>query len=320
MNTFFKLLLFILLLCTLSSCENARDTKTITIGIVEPLSHRAMDEIIQGFSNTLKNELHTPFKVKVENAQSDINLQRAILQKMQNANYDFIVPIGSSATDMALSMIHTQNIISLAADLSEKTKNTLKPCNIALVHDEIDANHLVNFIHLAYPNIKNLFLIHSASDKVFAEVAEIKKAAKGYGIQIKTLMISNLSELYTAASQVSKQTEGVLILKDSLVVSGIATLVKMTNTSHIPLITSDEGSIQDGGDFALGVHEKEIGVLGAKLLIKVLNGIDICTLPAAKMNQLTVFLNKKSLEAKGIFPNAIIDAANKLHYTIEVIH
>jgi putative ABC transport system substrate-binding protein len=316
MNILLKLFVAALI-ATLAACHSSTNEKKI--GIIIPIEHKAMNEIVSGFTETLRAQSPYPLKIKAANAQGDLNLERAIIQQMKNEGYDVIAPIGTDASQMSAAAIHNQAIVSLAASITEQDRAQRKPCNIAVVHDEISAEDLLRFIHLVYPDIKNLTLIHSASDKVFPEVAAAQAAAKQYGIQIKALLVPSLNELYSTASNIPANTQGILVLKDSLIVSGINTLEISAQQRHIPLITSDQGSVQDGAAFALGVHERDIGIAGAKLAAEILSGKPACSLPVVAMTRLTVFVNKKSLEKEQQSLSAIQSAAAKVHYQIEYV-
>lgn len=313
---FITLLSFIICLSiNLTGCHSPTNEKKI--GIIVPLEHKAMNEIVSGLTETLNANLHTPLKFKVANAQGDLNIERAIIQQMKDENFDLIVPIGSGATQMSGAMIHEQPIVSLAASFTQEERENLKSCNIAIVHDEISSTDLIKFIHQAYPQLKRMVLVHSAADKVFPEVEESVEAGKELGMTIKPMMISALSELYSIVNNIPDDTQGLFVLKDSLVVSGISTLEKAAENRKIPLITSDQGSVQDGAGFSLGVHERDIGVEGAKLAAQVLSGKHPCNLPIVEMKQLIVFVNKKSLIKQGQDVNQIQAAANKFKYFIE---
>jgi putative ABC transport system substrate-binding protein len=312
------LLTFILsaLMFSLTACQQKSDDR-IKVGIVVPLEHRAMTEIVAGFSETLKQLYHRPVEIKVANAEGDANLQRAIISEMRDAHYSLIVPIGISATQMSVATIHDRPILSLAANFFENDRKKLHPCDIAMVHDEISVAQLIAFIHEVYPKIHEVMLVHSSADKIFPDVEQAIATGKQYNIHVKHIMVSSLPELTTASQSISSDTQAIFVLKDNMIVSGISTLAKLAHERHIPLITSDQGSVQDGAGFALGVHEKEIGITGGKLAASILNGTPACALPAAEMNKLTVFVNHSALLAE-MQPTAnIIDAAKKLNYTIE---
>ncbi len=292
----------------------------IRIGIVEPLQHKAMDEIVSGFKQSLMANYKGVVTIKIENAQGDMNLQRAIIQKMQNANYDMVVPIGVAATQMTLSMIKNKPVVSLASDFSTEDRNKLKNCNIVAIHDEISAMQTLTFIRQVYPKITNILLVHSSADKVLPEVQKTKNIGKQLGITITNAMINNLSELNNTTRQaIRSNTQLILVLKDSLIVSGTPTLVKIAIDKKLPLVTSDQGSVQDGATVALGVHENQIGIEGGNLAASILNGKNICQIPMVDMTKLTIFINKSTLDRSGQNLTSISDTAKKLGYPIEYV-
>jgi len=311
----FLLILFNLALVT--GCHS--DTNEKKIGIIIPIEHKAMNEIVSGFEDTLRANTNSQLKFKVANAQGDMNVERAIIQQMKQDNYDLIVPIGTDATQMSGAMIQHQAIISLASSMTENERTSRKTCNIAIVHDEISASQLIQFIHQAYPSLQRMALIHSASDKVFPEVEAAIAAGKQAGITIKPMMASTLNDIYSTANNIPSDTQGIFVIKDSLIVSGISTLKKSAEKRGIPLITSDQGSVQDGAGFSLGVHERDIGVEGAKLAAAILSGKSPCDLPIVEMTKLTVFVNQESLMKQKQSLDGIHSAANKFNYEIENI-
>lgn len=314
-----KKLSFIILIVLFIIClfiYRGKNENKIIIGIVEPLEHKAMDEIVAGFSETLVQQFQKKFVIKVANAQNDANLQRSIFEKMKDAHYDIIVPIGTAPTQMAVSMIKNNPIVSLAAEFSEQDRKKLNPCNIAIVHDEIPPKKSLQFIHQAFPNIKNIAILHSSSEKVFPEVNETILAGKNLEITMTHFMASTLPELMAVTQALPSQTQGIFILKDHLIVSGIATIAEIAKQKNIPVLTSDEGSVEGGALFALGVKERQIGVEGAYLAEKILNGTPACALPIQEMTHLNVFVNKQTLESQKLSMESIQNAADKLNYKI----
>lgn len=291
------------------------ETKSMkTIGIVEPLEHASMMEIASGFSDTLNSK---PVSIEVKNAQSDPNLERAILQQMRDSGDDIIAPIGVDATQMALSLIHNKPIIGLASDISEAARKKLQNCNLAIVNDEISVQQLITFIHQVYPDMTNILLIHSSANKVLPEVAQTIEAGKKLGITIQAKMITALPELYSVGNSLPENTQGILVLKDHMVVSGISTLAKIAANRKIPLMASDQGSVENGATFALGVHERDIGIEGAKLADKILKGEKPCEIPIVEMTHLTVFVNTSALQSENLDQISIDSAAKQLNYRVE---
>jgi putative ABC transport system substrate-binding protein len=303
----------------LTGCQQNNPKNEVTIGIIEPLQHKAMDEIVAGYTDTLTKEYGKSFVIKIENAQNDANLERAIVQKMASANYTIIAPIGVAATQMTLSMVHNTPVVSLASDLSDAERQKLKPCNVAVVHDEISEVQSMAFIHAMYPKLTQLTLIHSSADKVLPQMQATIAAGKKYGITVHHLMVNTLAEMYTVANAIPANSQGIFILKDNMIVSGIGTLAKVAKDKHIPLITSDQGSVQGGAAIALGVHEREIGVQGAMLTAQILKGKSACSLPIVSMSNLTVFINPTAMAAEQQNTQAIATAAKQAGYNVEMV-
>lgn len=311
-----KSLSLLLLFCSLlSGCHSSANEKKI--GIIVPLEHKAMNEIVSGFTETLNKKYSHPIKIKIANALGDLNLQRAIIAQMKNEHYDLIIPIGTVTTQMSAAIIKHQPIVSLAAIYSQKEREQRKACNLAIVHDEISTERILEFIHDVYPKLSHLVLVHSSSDKIFPEVAIAKQIGKKMGIEVKAMMVPTLNELYNISKAIPDNTEAILVLKDHLIVSGINTLQMLTEKRHIPLITSDQGSVESGASFSLSVHERDIGVEGAELALSILSGKKACDLPIVEMTKLVVFINQSVLLKENQSLDPIKKSAYKYHYAIE---
>lgn len=306
----------------LSSCQQQPKTESGAkkIGVIIPLEHKAMDEIVAGFTETLKKSMpNTKLEFKIANAQGDLNIERAIIQQMNSGSYDLVVPVGITATQMALSMIHEKPIIGLAAHYTEEERSTLKNCNITAVHDEIPPQQTIAFIHQVYPQLKNLTLIHSSEDKVFPQIKEAVASGEALGITVKPLLVPAMTELYSIAKAIPQDTEALFVLKDHTIASGISTLAMVANDKQLPLVTSDQDSVSIGGGFAVGVFERDIGVAGAAIAKEILDGQAVCTIPIVNMKELKVFINPKMLSLEGQSVQLVTDAAKRNGFQVAMV-
>lgn len=301
-------------LCFMISCYAEKPQQNVKkIGIIIPIEHQALNEIVQGFQNTLRQLYKQPIKFKIGNAQGDPNLQHAIITQMRDANYDLIVPISTATTQMTASIVNTQPIVGLAVDTNDR-KN-----NLAIVNDELDKKPGIAFIHKIYPQLQNITLVHSASNRIFSEIKQIENASKLCHIVLHRLMIQNLADLYSTSRAIPTNTQAILILKDNIVASGIVTLAQVAKERKIPLITSDEGTVKKGAGFAIGVRETDTGIEGAKLAAQILQGAVPGMLPVVKLTNSTVFVNIKALADEGQDVEKIKLVAKQLGYPLEII-
>lgn len=293
-----------------TACNKKGEQK---IGIIVPLQNQSLDEIVKGFTSTLK-ESNPQVEFKIANAQGDLNLQRAIISQMNSDRYRMVVPIGTVATQMAVAALPKKNIVSLAANFSEADIKSRPNCHIAVVHDEIPVQKIVQFIHQAQPELKHIALIHSASDKIFSDVKTAVTAGSEVGIEIKPIMAPTLNDLYSVANAIPANTQAVLILKDIMIASGIQTILLTTNKRNIPLIASDQGSVERGASYAIGVRERMIGEEGAKLAHSILGGTPACKLPIINMSRFTIFINNQFQSVQGIETTA-----KQMQYTVQLV-
>jgi putative ABC transport system substrate-binding protein len=292
-----KLLLAVSLFGTLIlNTANADTVPVTTVGIIIPLQLGAMTEIVEGFQGEL-NHLH-PGKIVylVKNANGDPMLAKSILQSFINQKVNLVVPVGTSLTQMALSTIKNQPIAALAAEIQESDRPTIRYKNFTNILDEVDLGTQLTFVHQALPQLKNITIIYSPDDHVIKQLQNIQTIAKENNFTIKTLMISQLPDLYAVSKHLAPGTQAIFILKDAMIVSGINTLIKQTQQNNLLLIASDDGSVQDGAAFALGVSERQIGSEGAVLANTVLNGTSAANVPIKVMTDYRLFINEKTLD------------------------
>lgn len=291
-------------------------SKPFRIGILMPIDHAALQEIVAGFEKVVRAAFPHAVQFNVQNAQGDIKLQRSIIELFAGQKMDLIVPIGTSATQMTLSLVKEEPVVSLAAVYPEAERQKRHPRNVTGVLDEISGKKKLEFIQAILPQAKTITLIfHGANEKNYQEVAELKNAALDRGLNLQTIMIQHLPDLEAAGHGIAADSKALLILKDNMLASGIRLLVNIADKHGIPVITSDEGTVKEGAAAALGVRERMIGEAGGKLAVKILKGYPIADLPMQEMQTLTVFYNPIACEQK-IALTALEEYASKNHYPL----
>jgi len=119
----------------------------------------------------------------------------------------------------------------------------------------------------------------------------------------------------STAQAIPATTQGIVILKDIMIVSGINSLVKIAHDKKIPLMALDQSSVEEGADFAIGVYEKEIGEQGADIAASILANESFCKANLITMKKMHLFINKKSVLDKSNMEKA----GKKFYYTPELI-
>ena len=323
------LLILFALLFSYSSTSNAEiqkhlsATAPITIGIVVPIDIPAMNEITNGFRRQLNKSYPGKIYYLIKNAHGDINVMRSILQQLKIRGVNLVVPIGTTAAQMASSVI-TQPVVALAAEIKEKDRANFSNKNITNILDKVSIDKQLDFIHRAFPKLKSITLIYDgANDHLFAQVQQAVQLGIRYGIKVQKLMITKLQDIYAVSHHINSQSQAIFVLKDTRVVSGISTLVKLARQKHLLLISSDDGSVQKGADIAIGVSERAIGIGGAKLAVRVLKGTPASQIPIKLMSDYHVYVSSYYEHNKSLQPGFgfkhVKEAAKQFHYPLETL-
>ncbi|WHA05468.1 hypothetical protein N3Z17_02865 [Candidatus Bandiella numerosa] len=272
MSKFFKYVVFVF--AVLISLEEIKAAENhYKIAIIMPMSHKAMDDIVDGFEEQLKNNINEQYKLTIYNAQGDPNLMRTIFQQIYSNHYDMVVPIGTNATQLAIKMLKKdKKIISIAAELSKYDE--AENANLINVEDNVPMEQFVKFIQTIISKPEYLTLINSNDARIFNQSKLIKTLLKDIGCNLQVISIQNMPEIFSALQTVNEKSQAILVLKDHLVVSAMPSIVNVAQKRGIPIIASDEGSVKSGANVALGVKERQLGVVGAKIVMSLIDNKD----------------------------------------------
>lgn len=297
--------------CLLSGCERQTPDTRTEIAVLVPLQHPAMDAIVAGLRAELAaGEYAERAHVTVYNAQADAALQSAILQQLKLKGTPIIMPIGTAATQMAVQQLPGRQIVHLAAKFEQEDRQPGQ--SVCGVLDELAPEASVDLAMALLPGLRKMTVIHSSADKVYPEIAALQARAASCGIEVQRLLVQAQSDLYTMGLQIAEDSEALLVLKDHLVVAGVATLSQFAQTHQIPLIAADEGSVKGGADLAAGVPEASIGRAGASLVKLILAGANAAELPIVRVDDIHLFYRPGCQERL-----PVCTAAEQLGYTAE---
>jgi putative ABC transport system substrate-binding protein len=219
---------------------------------------------------------------------------KTIFQQVSNNNYDAVVPIGTNATQLAIKMLKKdKKIVSIAAELSEEDE--VNNANLINVEDAVPMEEFVEFIQTFISKPKYLTLIHSNDTRIFNQSKLLNRLLKDIGCNLQIISIQSMPEIFSALQSISKKSQAILVLKDHLVVSAIASIVNTARKNNVPVIASDEGSVKNGADVGLGVKEKELGIVGAKIVVSQIVESDKVNGKFDSNPDVIIFKNKISL-------------------------
>lgn len=311
-------LVFIILIIGIFSffnTDNKKENKEIKIGVLQLLSHPALDDIYKGFKDEISKSKYKDALIDFQNAQGDQSNLASMSQKLVEEKNDIILAI---TTPSALSLANTTKEIPIVlAGITYPVeagliKSEEKPeTNISGISDRIDISKQFDLIKEVLPEIKTIGLLYTASeDNSVKQIEEAKNIAKSLGIEIKLASISNTNDIRQVAENLASSVDAIFIPIDNTLASLMPTISKISLEYKVPVFPSADTMVKDGGLLGLGINQYSIGVQSAKVLINVLNGEDIKNIPISIAKEVDIYINSKIAKDLGIeFPEKILKQA-----------
>ena len=283
--------------------------KQLSIAFFTPTTHPALEEIEQGFTETLLQELGSkPCTLKTFNANGNRTLLRAQAEEIVDGNYDLICTIGAMCSQTIAELIHKKELdiphVFCGVDGSELAQS-LKSSNQSTtgVYVQVDYKNEMDILHKYKPNAKNILLVYDPTHGTGLEKykEEIGNYIKKFGATLHSIEIYQTNEIQQKVASSLSSIDVVLVLIDNTVVAGIDALVTLCNRYGVTLLASDLSSGKKGAALAYGITEYESGKGAAKNAKEILvDRKNPNTLPIRAITQFSIVINKDTMTLQNL--------------------
>ena len=297
---------------------NKVDNKEVKVGVLQLLSHPALNQIYKGLEDGLKKEgyeVGKNLKIDLQNAQGDQSNLASMGQKLVTDNNDILVGITTPATLSLSNATKDKPIIMGGITYPVEAgliKTEDKPGNnITGVSDRTPIKQQLEIMKKVLPKMKKVGILYTASeDNSVKQAQEAEKLAKELGLEVKVSTVANTNDIQQVTESLASETDAIFVPIDNTIASAMATVVKVTDAKKIPVFPSADTMVADGGLLGLGVDQYQIGVETAKVVAKVLKGADTKDMPIVLANEGVIYLNEAKAKQLGIeIPKEIKDKA-----------
>ena len=294
-----------------TNTSNATATQTekkVKLGVLQLLSHPALDAIYQGLQDELKKEGYEVGKnleIDFQNAQGDQSNLASMSEKLVSGGNDILVGITTPAT-LALAN-NTKETPIIMGGITYPVEAGLiasesKPGNnITGVSDRTPIKQQLEIMKQVLPNMKKVGILYTSSeDNSVKQAEEAEKAAKELGLEVKVSTIANTNDIQQVTESLASQVDAIFVPIDNTIASAMATVVQVTDAVKIPVFPSADTMVADGGVLGVGVDQYQIGVETAKMVVKVLKGAKPADTPITLANKGVVYVNEEKAKKLGI--------------------
>ncbi|MBS3988271.1 MAG: ABC transporter substrate-binding protein [Erysipelothrix sp.] len=314
------LVLLTLSLTMLSACVSTplpNEEETFTIGVIQLVTHPALDATLEGLKDQLETEgKSSSITLIVQNAQGDPNVANTIAQQFVSDGVDLIYAIATPAAQAALNATLNTSIpvvfnavsapvsAGLVASLESSGNNVTGMSNAAPLQPQLE---LVKEVLPNTQNIGFLFNLGEVNGRVWIE--EAQRIAPLLGMNAVVIGITNLSEVAAAMGQLLPQVDAVFNVTDNLVASATSQIVDLAKQANKPVFGSDPTLLPQGLLAVDGVDFFALGQSAALQVIDILfNDILPSDIPVGTPISTRLFVNQTMAQELGItFPQSVLD-------------
>lgn len=306
---------------TQQEAQTTKQDKKVKLGVLQLLSHPALDAIYQGIQDELAKEGYEAGKnleIDFQNAQGDQSNLASMSEKLVSNKNDVIVGITTPAT---LSLANVTKDISIVMGgitypvEAGLIKDEKKPGNnITGVSDRTPIKQQLEIMKQVVPTLKTVGILYTSSeDNSVKQANQAEEDAKALGLEVKVATLANTNDIQQVTESLASQVEAIFVPIDNTIASAMATVVKATDAKKIPVFPSSDTMVADGGVLGLGVDQYQIGVETAKMVVEVLKGAKPADTPIKLANEGVIYLNEEKAKELGItIPADIAQKAQKV--------
>jgi len=298
-----------------------KQTAIPKVGILQMMSHPALDQIHQGINDTLKKHGYVDgknIKIEFQNAQGDQSNLRTISKQFVQDDVDVAVGIATPAVQSLMSATKTTPIIlggitdPVGSGLIKSEKEP--GGNVTGVAGAAPISEQLNLMKQVIPDLKTIGIIYTSSDAPSAsQMKEMQNLAEKNGITVKVSSISSVNDLQQVATALAKNVQTIYVPTDNTVASGMKLLSAIAAKQNIAVFPAATTMVKDGGLATDGISQYELGQQTGEHVVKVLQGKESpATTPITVVNKGHLILNEKMAHKLNIqFPDSLVKQAQK---------
>lgn len=301
--------------------KSSEDSK-ISVGVIEPMKHIAIDDIARGIKDGLGSS-GKEFQIHVKNANNDVTTIPQIIESFKDQGIDIFVPIFTKTTQIVKTNVLDKPVVFAAVTDPVESGILQNPdspqANITGVSDLWPIGSQLELIRKVLPNSKRIGMIYDPGDASSSVTLPlISKEAKVQGFELELRPIYSTNEIAQSLSSLLGQVDIIFTANDVTVTAGFPALVDFAIKNKIPLFAGDYSSVQRGAVCTIGQNYYNVGLEASKLILAVSEGEKISSLSLRYVKGGDIYINSKAAELMGVeIPKEISLKATQIYQKIE---
>ena len=271
------LILLITSALTFASCK--KDDGKYTIGIIQLVTHDALDAATQGFKDALIEEFgEENLTFDYQNAAGSADTCGTIANTLVSKNVDLIMANATSALQAAANAtvkipILGTSITDYATALDIKDWNGTVGGNISGTSDLAPLSEQAKMIQEMFPDAKNIgILFCSAEPNSQYQSNVIKAELEGMGYTVSEFKFTDTNDVAAVTQAAAAASDVIYIPTDNTAASCTETIYGAMTGKKTPIVAGEEGICKGCGVATLSISYYDLGYATGKMAAKILRG------------------------------------------------
>lgn len=294
------------------------EKEVVKIGILQFVTHDALDEIEKGIEDGLADAGYEGSNVKltVLNAEADQSKIQTMSKKMVTDKNDILIGIATPAAQGLASATSDLPVVmgAISDPIGAKlVKNLEQPeGNVTGVSNHIPLAQTVDLIKTITPTAKTIGVLYASSeDNSVSQVKEFTDFAEKAGLTVVEYAVPSTNEITTTMSVMTGKVDAVFVPQDNTIASAFPTVVSAANTAKLPVYSSVDTMVKQGSIASVAQSQYGLGLETAKVALKILAGKKVSEVPVNIVDTGKPTLNLKAAKELGItIPDSLLEEAD----------
>lgn len=294
------------------------ENKVVKVGILQFVTHEALDEIEKGIEDGLADAGYDGSNVKltVLNAEGDQSKIQTMSKKLVSDKNDVVIGIATPAAQgLAAATLEIPVVMGAISDPigAKLVKNLKKPeANITGVSNQVPLKQTVELIQKITPNVKKVGVLYSSSeDNSVSQVKTFKEYAEAAGLTVEEFAVPSTNEIKTTVGVMAGKVDAIFVSQDNTIASAFPTVISEATPAKIPVYSSVDTMVKQGSIASVAQSQYGLGTETAKIAVKLLAGKKVVDVPVNVVNTGIPTLNLQAAKDLGItIPSDLLDTAD----------
>ena len=298
--------------------SSTSEDKVVKIGILQFVTHDALDEIERGIEDGLADAGYEGSNVEltVLNAEADQSKIQTMSKKLVDDGNDVVIGIATPAAQGLSSA--TSDIPVIMGAISDPVgaklvKNLEEPeGNVTGVSNHVPHAQTVELIQTITPDAKTIGVLYASSeDNSVSQVKEFTQYAEEAGLTVVEYAVPSTNEITTTMSVMTGKVDAIFVPQDNTIASAFPTVVTAANAAKIPVYSSVDTMVKQGSIASVAQSQYDLGLETAKITVKILAGKKVSEVPVKVVDTGVPTVNLKAAKELGItIPDSLLEEAD----------